>query len=58
VGLLEAMAVTQLPSQEYDQIVLMIESLEGEEPGRLKPVYDALDGQYDYGVLKCVQAAL
>ncbi len=58
VGLLEATAVTQLPSQEYDQIVLMIESLEGEEPGRLKPVYDALDGQYDYGVLKCVQAAL
>jgi len=58
VGLLEATAVTQLPTQEYDQIVLMIESLEGEEPGRLKPVYDALDGQYDYGVLKCVQAAL
>ena len=58
VGLLEVLAVTQLPSHEYNQIVLMIESMEGEEQGRLKPVYDALDEQYDYGVLKCVQASL
>jgi ATP-dependent DNA helicase RecQ len=26
--------------------------------GRLKPVYEALDGQYDYGLLRCIQAAL
>ncbi len=24
----------------------------------MKPVFEALDGEYDYGVLKCVQAAL
>ncbi|MEJ2612910.1 MAG: HRDC domain-containing protein, partial [Candidatus Thiodiazotropha sp.] len=28
------------------------------EDGRLKPVYDAFDGAYHYGVLRCVQAAL
>ena len=26
--------------------------------GRLKPVYEALEGHYDYGELRCVQAAL
>jgi len=26
--------------------------------GRLKPVYEALEGAYDYGVLRCVQAGL
>lgn len=58
VGLLEVLEVIQLPGNEYDQIVLMIESLDGEERGRLKPVFDSFDGQYDYGVLKCVQASL
>ncbi|RLA08512.1 MAG: DNA helicase RecQ [Gammaproteobacteria bacterium] len=58
VGLLEVLEVTRLPSREYDQIVLMIESMAGEENGRLKPVFEAFDEQYDYGVLKCVQASL
>lgn len=26
--------------------------------GRLKPVYEALEGSYDYGELRCIQAAL
>ncbi|MEJ2620358.1 MAG: DNA helicase RecQ [Candidatus Thiodiazotropha sp.] len=26
--------------------------------GRLKPVYEALEGNYDYGELRCIQAAL
>lgn len=26
--------------------------------GKMKPVFEALGGEYDYGVLKCVQAAL
>jgi hypothetical protein len=25
---------------------------------KLKPTYDALDGMFDYNVLRCVQAAL
>lgn len=26
--------------------------------GRLKPVYEALDGAYEYGILRCIQAAM
>ncbi|MCU7868958.1 MAG: DNA helicase RecQ [Candidatus Thiodiazotropha sp. (ex Lucinoma borealis)] len=26
--------------------------------GKLKPVYEALDGEYDYGILRCIQVAL
>jgi len=29
-----------------------------EDKERLKPLYDALEGEYDYGVLRCVLAAL
>ncbi len=30
----------------------------GDRGSRLKPVYEALDGQYDYGVLRCIKSAL
>jgi hypothetical protein len=30
----------------------------GDENKKLKPVYDALDGLYDYNTLRCVQAAV
>ncbi len=33
-------------------------ALEQSEDGKLKPVYDALEGDYDYGVLQCVRASL
>ncbi|GAB3371533.1 DNA helicase RecQ [Spongiibacter taiwanensis] len=33
-------------------------AFEHSEDGRLKPVYEFLDGEYDYGVLACVKAAL
>ena len=26
--------------------------------GALKPVYEALEGKYDYGILRCVMAAM
>ena len=29
-----------------------------EEEGRLKPVFDALNGEYDYNILRCVKAAM
>ena len=29
-----------------------------EEEGRLKPVFDALNGEYDYNILRCVKASL
>ena len=32
-------------------------AFEHSEDGRLKPVYEALGGEYDYGILECVRAA-
>ena len=58
VGLLDVLEVLELDKDEYNTIVLTIESMEDEEKGRLKPVYEALDENYDYGVLKCVQASI
>lgn len=58
VGLLDVLEVLELDKDEYHTIVLTIESMEDEEKGRLKPVYEALDEHYDYGVLKCVQASI
>lgn len=57
-GLLDVLDVLDLDKKQYQEIVLTIESLEDEAKGRLKPVYEALDGQYDYGVLKCIQASI
>ena len=56
VGLLDVREVIELEDAAYNEIVFLIESLEDENKGRLKPVYDALDGLYDYGILRCVQA--
>ena len=41
------------------QLAQIIRALDmfGNEENRLKPVYEALDQAYDYGVLKCVQAS-
>ncbi|AKH69246.1 ATP-dependent DNA helicase RecQ [Spongiibacter sp. IMCC21906] len=33
-------------------------AFEHSEDGRLKPVFDFLDGEYDYGILECVKAAM
>ncbi|HDY84178.1 hypothetical protein LCGC14_0685200 [marine sediment metagenome] len=58
VGLLDVHDVTGLSKSEFDEIVFVLESQEDQQKGRLKPVYDELAGEYDYGVLKCVQAAI
>jgi len=58
VGLLDVKEVLDLDDQEYDEIVFAIESLEDEEKGRLKQVYETLEESYDYGVLRCVQASI
>ncbi len=41
-------------------IALIHETMLGLDDGgrKLKPVYDAFDGQYDYGTLRCIQAAV
>jgi len=58
VGLLDVHDVTGLSKAEFNEIVFVLESQEDQEKGRLKSVYDELAGEYDYGVLKCVQAAI
>ena len=58
VGLLDVRDVTGLSDAEYNEIVTMMESQEDLEKGRLKPVFDALDGEYEYGILRCVQAVM
>jgi len=58
VGLLDVRNVLELDDAQYQEIVLMIESLEDESKGRIKPIYEALDEEYNYGVIKCVQASI
>ncbi len=54
-GLLEAKDVLQLSDDQHNEIIHALEL--NTDDDRLKPVYDALEGQYDYGILKCVQAS-
>ncbi|MDH5369800.1 MAG: helix-turn-helix domain-containing protein, partial [Gammaproteobacteria bacterium] len=54
-GLLDAKDVLQLSDDEHDEIINALEMHMDDD--RLKPVFDALEGQYDYGILKCIQAS-
>ncbi len=58
VGLLDVRDVLDLSDAEYNEILFVLESQEDQEKGRLKPAYDELDGEVDYGVLRCVQASI
>lgn len=57
-GLLDVRNVIDLDDASYSEIVRLIESFSEEEKGRLKPVFDELDGEVDYGILKCIQSAM
>lgn len=50
--------VVELPGQEIKRIEEAILSLPKEQQNALKPVYELFEGQYSYGVLRCVRAAL
>ena len=54
-GLIEAKEVLQLSEGEHNEIINALEM--NMEDDRLKPAFDALEGAYDYGILKCVQAS-
>ena len=54
VGLIEAKTVLHLSDGEHNEIVNALEMHMDDD--RLKPAFDALEGNYDYGILKCVQA--
>ena len=57
-GLLQAEQVLSLDTGQYSEIINALKLHETGQQGTLKPVYDALDEAYDYGVLRCVQADL
>ena len=46
--------VVNLSEQQIQSICLAFDHA---EEGKLKPVHEALEGEYEYGVLKCVKAA-
>ena len=56
MGLLDVKNVLDLTELEYKEIVFIIETQS--DDGRLKSVFEALDGEYDYGQLRCVQASI
>lgn len=55
VGLVDAKDVLQLTDDQHNEIIAALEM--NEDESRLKPVFEALEEQYDYGILKCVQAS-
>ena len=57
-GMLALNDVVELPEQDIKRIEEAILSLPIEQQNALKPVYELFDGQYSYGVLRCVRAAL
>ena len=58
VGLLEPRAVLPLNDGQFSRIVNTLELMGTEKEGPLQPVYEALDQEYDYGILRCVLAGL
>lgn len=57
-GSLEITKVVDLPQDEIDEIIQVAEITGYLEDNKLKPVFEMLDGEYNYGVLRCVLAGL
>ncbi len=57
-GLVEARAVLPLDEAEMDEILAAFERCNTLETGKLGPAHGALDGRYDFGILKCILAEL
>jgi ATP-dependent DNA helicase RecQ len=57
-GMLVLADVVELPEPEITIIEDAILNLPEEQKNALKPVYELFGGQYSYGVLRCVRAAL
>jgi ATP-dependent DNA helicase RecQ len=57
-GMLRLNDVVELPEQDIKRIEDAILGLPTDQQNALKPVYELFDGQYSYGVLRCVRAAL
>jgi ATP-dependent DNA helicase RecQ len=55
-GELTAIEATGLADSDVQRILDTYEALTDEDKGRLKPLFDKLNGEYDYGILRCVLA--
>ena len=55
-GLIEAKAALDLDASQLDEIQAAFEKCQTLETGKLGPAHAALEGKYDYGVLKCLLA--
>ena len=58
LGLLEPLDVLPIDKTEHNEIIAVMEMHNVLEEGKLKPVFEELDERYDYGLLKCVLAAM
>lgn len=58
LGLVEPRDVLPIDKDEHKDIINALEMHNALEENRLKPAYDELSGQYDYGILRCVLAAM
>ena len=54
----ESSAVLPLDASEVDEIHAAFEKCQTLDSGKLGPAHAALDGKYDYGVLKCLLAEM
>ena len=57
-GLVEAEAVIPLPAEERVRIAAALREQQATGEARMRPVFERFEGRYDYGLLKCVAAAL
>ncbi len=57
-GVIELEQALPLSAGDIETIRHAIDLARGEEPFRMKTVFDALDGVYDYGILGCVRASM
>jgi ATP-dependent DNA helicase RecQ len=57
-GVIEAREALALEEGDVDEILAIFERLDTLGSGKLGPAHAALDGRFDYGVLKCLLAEL
>ncbi|MDB9752187.1 DNA helicase RecQ, partial [Gammaproteobacteria bacterium] len=58
IGLIDVRDVIELDEKIYNEIVYTIETMGDKDKNLLKSLYQALNEDYDYGVLKCVRASI
>ncbi len=53
-GMLKAADVLEIDDADFEMIERTAEQLNSKQEGTLKPLFDELDGEFDYGILRCV----